>query len=339
MASGYTARAGRSGLTGAGAANSFLKRKAAPNASPMGKLVGKAKPGKPSRGLKNPNPAKPAARLSAPAPQAAQPDAQYNDAVDLIGRKEESRLGQLEGQETAVKHDFGIDDPTNPASRAEGLKRSFLARQKAASTGLAAEGQLYTGTHERALARTRRDEEFARSELRSAYEGAINGIGAEKAGVRFNTEEERAQAFEDWLARVPDADAVLSDDDEAAAGAEADASLDAEGNALAGPPKGNPQGSTGAIPGPPKGMASVTPAAPAPTGQTPAEKRRAEQRAAAKATKFKAAVEAKKQKTSAERKTKAQEFVKRAEGGPSKGVARPAVRSKAKPKARPKKGR
>ena len=139
--------------------------------------------------------------------RSAQPDSVYQGAIDRIERRQEHELGELQGQEQSVRHDFGIEDPTNPFSRVEGLKRAFLARQKAASAGLAAQGQLTSGAHERAVARTRREEEQARAELRRAYEGAIGQIGAAKAGVKFETEEQRAQAFENWLARAPESQA------------------------------------------------------------------------------------------------------------------------------------
>lgn len=181
------------------------------------------------------------------APQSQQPDSIYNSAVDLAGRKEEQALTDLGGQETAVKRDFGIEDPTDPFSRVNALKNTFLARQKARSVGIAGQGLLYSGTHERAMARTRNEEEQARSELRKAYEAAIGAIGAQKAGVKFNSEEERAQAFEDWLARAPEADAPADPEADPAAG---DAAVVPGPEA---PPKGAPKGTLGA-PGPAKGL-------------------------------------------------------------------------------------
>lgn len=151
---------------------------------------------------------KPAARR--PEGRRAQPDALYNERVDIADRKGSERLGQLDSQEQAVKKDFGIDDPTSPFSRMEGLKRSFLQRYRGVSAGLAAQGHLYSGQHERALARTRREEEEARANLRARYDEAIGAIGAARAGVKFDTEEQRAQAFEDWLARAPESEAVDS---------------------------------------------------------------------------------------------------------------------------------
>lgn len=153
-----------------------------------------------------------------PGPKAAQPqgrqftpDSAYLNRVDALDTNQNERLNELGQAEQGIKFDFGIEDPTNPFSRAEGLKRSFLARQKGTSAGIAARGQLYSGVHERGLARVRRDEEEARAGLRSAYDEAINEVGAAKSGVKYETEEQKMQAFEDWLARVPDADVAAGD--------------------------------------------------------------------------------------------------------------------------------
>lgn len=185
-----------------------------------GKPKGNFGPSKP--GFKKP-PVAAKPKLGAPAPgtppkpvvgQHAEPDSIYEGAVDRSKRREEYGLSQLGDQERSVRFDFGIDDPSNPNSRVNGLKNAFLARRKAASVNLASQGQLYSGAHERALDRTRREEEGARAQLRQAFNNAINSIGAEKAGIKFGSEEERAQAFEDWLSRAPEADVAL--DEEAA---------------------------------------------------------------------------------------------------------------------------
>jgi hypothetical protein len=148
---------------------------------------------------------------AAPAPrpvvgQHAAPDSTYNRQVDTATRKGEARLGQIEGAEQHLKFDFGIDDATNPFSRAEGIKRAYLAKYKGASAGLASQGQLYSGAHERALKRTRREEEEALANLRQVFNSSMDAFGAEKAGIKFDTEEERNAAFESWLARAPAAE-------------------------------------------------------------------------------------------------------------------------------------
>lgn len=177
-----------------------------------------SKPGAHGKGFLSPAPgsAKPGVGGSPSASKppivgkSAQPDSIYHGAVDLANRQQESALGSLEGQAQSIRHDFGIDDPTNPFSRAEGLKRAFLARSKAASASLASAGHLYSGAHERALARTRFDEEAARAELRSEFNKAMGQVDSAKTGVKFETEEQKNQAFEDWLARAGDSEAPVA---------------------------------------------------------------------------------------------------------------------------------
>lgn len=158
---------------------------------------------KPGLGPQGPAPTKPAVG------QHATPDSAYYNAIDTTKRKEQASLSGLDEAQQGIEHDYGFTDPTNPFSRVNSMKQAFLARRKAASVSLSSEGKLYSGTHERAIARTRREEEASRAELRGAYEAAIRQIGSEKAGVKFASEEERNQAFEDYLARAPEADVDL----------------------------------------------------------------------------------------------------------------------------------
>lgn len=207
-------------------------------------LSGTAKPGKAGVGglgaqfgnkpsFKTPPAAKPAPKPAPKLePQEAQPDSIYNDAVDRSVRREEHDLTDLQGQETAIKRDFGIEDPSDPFNRLNGLKKAYLARQKGQSVALAGRGLLYSGSHERAIARTRQEEEQARAELRKAYDAAIGQIGSAKAGVKFGSEEERAQAFQDWLDRAPEADAAAAPEAEAPAGGPLEVSDPALGREL-----------------------------------------------------------------------------------------------------------
>lgn len=202
---------------------------ATPQVAPLGAHGGPSRPGrgtpsptnKPTLGGEPPAPPRPGAAPKPPDGQHAAPDSNYYNRVDLIDKNEGDRLNELGARESGVRNDFGIDDPSNPFSRANGLKRAFLARQKGLSASLASQGQLYAGAHERAMQRTRFEEAQSRDELRRAYEAAIGQIGAEKAGVKFDSEQDRITAFEDWLARAPDAE-VPADQDAPAADGPAD---------------------------------------------------------------------------------------------------------------------
>lgn len=180
----------------------------APSYKPNPNRQGPAAPGRPGKGWGSaPQPAnKPQVAPAANAPQGqhAAPDSLYNSSVDLAEKKGTEALAQLGGQETQIKHDFGIDDPTNPFSRAEGLKRSYLARMKGQSAQLASQGQLYSGAHERALARTRFEQEQAYNQLRDAYNQAMANVNSAKQNVANMTEEEKNNAFAAWLSRAED---------------------------------------------------------------------------------------------------------------------------------------
>lgn len=148
---------------------------------------------------------KPAAKP--PRPGAPKPDSSYYRDIDRINTHETEGLSSIAGNRQNVTHEYGIDDPTNPFSRAQGLKKAYLNRRKAASAGLASQGQLYSGAHERALARTRSEEEQAYNELRSAYNAALSGLSEQERETRYGSETERDAAFKEWLDRSPEADA------------------------------------------------------------------------------------------------------------------------------------
>lgn len=188
----------------------------------------------------------------------AAPDSLYNQQVDLANREGSQRLTDLGEQEKAIKYHFGLDDPTNPFSRANALKKSYLANMKGVSAQLASQGQLYAGAHERALARTRYNQEQALAELRQAYDTALNGISGQKASSQFQTEEQRNQAFQDWLNRAPEATDYEDAPEEGAAPASA-ASAKAAPSRQAAAPAPRPSAAT----------ARVAPAAPTPLPKHP----------------------------------------------------------------------
>jgi hypothetical protein len=168
-----------------------------------GVAPGTGRPGRPNRPAP-PNKPKPEAKP----PEGRHPefDEPYQRTIGNIDADEATRLSNIADARSSTVSEFGIDDPTNPSSRAAALKRAYLARRKAASAGLASRGQLYSGSHERALLRTRQEEDRAYGELRSAYMAAMAGLSEQERNVTFQSEAEREQAFQDWLARAPEAD-------------------------------------------------------------------------------------------------------------------------------------
>lgn len=173
-------------------------------------ILGTSRPA--GAGISNPAPAAPKPGLGAPAPSAPAapaapvgkhfvPDAEYNTEVDTAGRASEYKLGSLNTTERRLKFDFGIDDPTNPNSRMLGLKRAWLAKTRGDSVSIAGRGDLYSGSHERAMARDLRGENAANAQLRSQYETGLQSIKDARAQVGFDTETAKGTAFQNWLIR------------------------------------------------------------------------------------------------------------------------------------------
>jgi hypothetical protein len=154
--------------------------------------------------------AKPGLGAPAPAPPAAEPpkgkkpefDQMYFDRIAGIDRRTTDELGSLDARERRIKFDFGIEDPTNPFNRAQAMKQFYLRRARGTSVGLAAQGHLYSGAHERAMANVRFDEERANAQLRQAYEDALGQIRDLRTNVKRSAEDARADEFMAWLARA-----------------------------------------------------------------------------------------------------------------------------------------
>lgn len=151
-----------------------------------------------------PAPAAPAPAPAAPVGQHFVPDAQYNAETALSQRESEYASSQLNDRERQIKHEYGIDDPTNPFSRITELKRLFLQRGRGASAGLASRGHLYSGQHERAMSSNRRAEEKGTAELKRDYESQLAGIRGERQRLVFAQERDRQGAMEGWLSRQAD---------------------------------------------------------------------------------------------------------------------------------------
>jgi hypothetical protein len=137
-----------------------------------------------------------------PKPQKPEFDQLYFDRTAGIDRRVTEDLGALDARERRIKFDFGIEDPTNPFNRAQAMKQFYLRRARGASAGLAAQGQLYSGAHERALSNVRFDEEKANAQLRQAYEDALSQIRDMRTNVKRSAEDARADEFMAWLTRA-----------------------------------------------------------------------------------------------------------------------------------------
>jgi hypothetical protein len=170
------------------------------------------KPVRPKRPAPKPAPVKPvtpAPAAAAPVQRTAagfQPDSIYNNAVDFSNRGYQQTSGNLDEEERATRHEFGIDDPTNPFSRQAALKKIYLARGRATTNSMASRGQLYSGASQRGAAQVRLGEERDTAALRGEYESRLKDIAGRRLEAQRAAEEERLRAQEEWMARQEPAD-------------------------------------------------------------------------------------------------------------------------------------
>lgn len=139
---------------------------------------------------------------------AFQPDSIYNDEVNLANRQYEHATSQLNDQERRFRHEYGIDDPTNPFGRLAELKRTYLNRGGSTGARYAQRGSLYSGARRAALGNVRRGQERDTAALRSSYEQGLAGIRDQRAQLGFAQEASKNTAFQNWLGRQtpPDVD-------------------------------------------------------------------------------------------------------------------------------------
>lgn len=165
-----------------------------PKAPPKGLPAAKF-PGNPFTGLT-------AAQQAAPKPPPQwTPDSGYNDAVSLAKRNYEAALGGYDKAERETEHEFGFNDPTNPFSRVNEAKRTFLGRGKAITASTAARGHLYSGIHQARRDANLREEDKHMAAQRRAYEERLDAIRTGRATAASTREEEELRARMDSMTR------------------------------------------------------------------------------------------------------------------------------------------
>lgn len=142
-----------------------------------------------------------ASAAAAPPPPVWAPDSGYNDAMAIAKRRYEATTGDLDTAERTTKFEFGFDDPTNPFSRANEMKKQHLQRGMAITGGLASRGHLYSGVHQARLDVNRRNEEKNFAALRAAYQARLDEIRTRRTGAQTSREEEELRARIESMAR------------------------------------------------------------------------------------------------------------------------------------------
>jgi hypothetical protein len=133
-------------------------------------------------------------------------DSTYNTAVDYAARVATADRGTVDEEERKAKHEYGIDDTTNPFSRMALLKRTYLAKGNATTNSMASRGQLYSGSHQRGKAQDRYGEERDTAALRSEYESALSSFNNRRTQISREEEEAKIAAQEAQMARQEAAD-------------------------------------------------------------------------------------------------------------------------------------
>lgn len=125
------------------------------------------------------------------------PDSGYNDAVAVNKKRYDDSMTALQKAGDATAFDYGFDDPTNPFSRVAEQKKFYLAQGKKSDTSLNSRGMLLSGANLRAIDRNKRNEDKSSTELRAAYQAALDAIRRARGNAGTDQEEANLRARQD----------------------------------------------------------------------------------------------------------------------------------------------
>lgn len=114
--------------------------------------------------------------------------AQHDTTVSGLRNQRDQSLTSLAGQEINTRQDYGIDDPTNPFSRARQLQQQFQSQRQGATNSFAARGQLYSGALSRRQNTVRSGYEQGQDELLRGYQSALAGINQQRQAATTDYE-------------------------------------------------------------------------------------------------------------------------------------------------------
>ena len=138
---------------------------------------------------------------AAPAAPTFVPDAAYNDALAIAHQNYVNALGGLDTQEAQTKYDYGFDNPANPFSKVNELKRQYLNQGRYIGNSLGARGQLYSSARTKALAANSRNQDKDYANLRLAYDRLLGQIGAQRTADGTAEQQAKLQALADAMSR------------------------------------------------------------------------------------------------------------------------------------------
>jgi hypothetical protein len=150
-----------------------------------------------------------AASAPLPAPDITQ-DPAYQARIAAILRRRDQSISDLGLQEVQTKKAYGIDDTSDPFSKAKLMQESFQRNKAATGTTLAARGQLYSGSMQNAQDANQRSFNENQDALTKAYQAAKAALAQRKTDVVNAAEDDTNTAGSDALGRLlstrPEAD-------------------------------------------------------------------------------------------------------------------------------------
>lgn len=144
----------------------------------------------------------------APPPQAQPVDPAAEQRKILIQQQLGDTNASIDQQETDLKRQYGLDDPTDPFSRAALLKQSYQNRVRGTGNSYAAQGQLYSGAIQNAQNANATNYQQGTDALRKAQDAQIGNLERQRAAAIFNAAQGNLDADQlavtDNLANPPD---------------------------------------------------------------------------------------------------------------------------------------
>lgn len=141
---------------------------------------------------------------AAPTPPATPTfDAPYYNDVGLADRTRDARLADISDQERKTKFEYGFDDPTNPFSRINELKRMYLNAGTGLTNNLAVAHQSNTGAAQAKKTNLARRQDVDTTRLRASYQDALNRLASARTEANLGREDAGNSAFASWLNRAP----------------------------------------------------------------------------------------------------------------------------------------
>ena len=119
-----------------------------------------------------------------------------------IGANLSEQLGYLDQQQRDTIREFGLDDPTDPFSRARLLQQMFQRQQRGNTNSFAARGQLYSGALQRAQNTSSLSYLQQQDSLRKQQSAILARIEQRRAALRSGAESDRLDESERAIDRA-----------------------------------------------------------------------------------------------------------------------------------------